>query len=67
MMPSPSPLVGSGQEAVEDLLTADLALVAASSPWPSSVGRNSMAVVRKNVQDAQLDSAWQSISTGRAQ
>ena len=41
-------------------------LVAASSRWRWSVGLNSM-VVTKNVQDSQIDSKWQSISTGRAQ
>jgi hypothetical protein len=38
----------------------------ASSRWRSSVGLNSM-VVTKNEQDSQIDSKWQSISTGRAQ
>ena len=38
----------------------------ASSRWRSSVGLNSM-VVMKNEQDSQIDSKWQSISTGRAQ
>jgi hypothetical protein len=38
---------------------------AASSRWASRVGRNSI-VVTKNVQLSQMDSKWQSISTGRA-
>jgi hypothetical protein len=41
-------------------------LAAASSRCFSSVGRNS-TVVWKNVQDSQIDSKWQSSSTGRAQ
>ena len=41
-------------------------LVAASSRWRCRVGRNSM-VVTKKLQDSQMDSKWQSISTGRAQ
>jgi len=41
-------------------------LAAASSRWLRSVGRNS-TVVTKKVQDSQMDSKWQSISTGRAQ
>ena len=38
----------------------------ASSRWAWRVGRNSM-VVTKKVQDSQIDSKWQSSSTGRAQ
>ena len=41
-------------------------LLEASSRWRSRVGRNSM-VVTKKVQDSQIDSKWQSSSTGRAQ
>jgi len=41
-------------------------LAKASSRWRSSVGLNSI-VVTKNEQDSQIDSKWQSISTGRAQ
>jgi transposase-like protein len=40
-------------------------LCSASSRWASRVGRNSM-VVTKKVQDSQIDSKWQSSSTGRA-
>jgi len=41
-------------------------LAAASSRWRCNVGRNSI-VVTKKVHDSQIDSKWQSISTGRAQ
>lgn len=41
-------------------------LASASSRWRSRVGLNSI-VVTKNEQDSQIDSKWQSISTGRAQ
>ena len=41
-------------------------LVRASSRWRRRVGLNS-TVVTKNVHDSQIDSKWQSISTGRAQ
>ena len=41
-------------------------LSVASSRWAWRVGRNSM-VVTKKVQDSQIDSKWQSSSTGRAQ
>jgi transposase len=41
-------------------------LCSASSRWARRVGRNSM-VVTKKVQDSQIDSKWQSSSTGRAQ
>lgn len=41
-------------------------LAAASSRCRCRVGRNS-TVVTKNEQDSQIDSKWQSISTGRAQ
>ena len=41
-------------------------LASASSRWRCRVGRNSM-VVTKHAQDSQIDSKWQSSSTGRAQ
>ena len=47
-------------------LRASWPLCAASSRWACRVGRNSM-VVTKKVQDSQIDSKWQSSSTGRAQ
>ena len=61
--------VESGEEAVEDLLPADLSLagsVVALGLQGGPVGRNSM-VVWKNVHDSQMDSKWQSRPTGRAQ
>lgn len=65
-MPPPGVFVESGQESVEDLLACHLCLGSRTSRWRSSVGRNSI-VMTKNMQDSQIDSKWQSISTGRAQ
>ena len=53
------------EESVEDLLLADLTLVSGVVALGLQVGLNSM-VVTKKVEDPQMDSKWQSISTGRA-
>jgi len=55
------------EESIEDLLSTDLSpLCWASSRWACRVRRIAM-VVTKKVQLSQIDSKWQSVSTGRAQ
>jgi hypothetical protein len=59
-------VIETSEEAVEDTLAAYLALGCGVVSLQLEGGRNS-AVVTKNVHNSQIDSKWQSISTGRAQ
>jgi hypothetical protein len=58
--------IESGQEPVEDLLAADLALVGGIVALALE-GGPALECVWNKVHDSQIESKWQSSPTGRAQ